>query len=55
MRKIGTDPLLISMQWAKLQSVVDEASARGQHESRPTDQPRSMITNPDQSQAPLAS
>ena len=26
MRKTGTDPLLISMQWAKLQSVVDEAS-----------------------------
>ena len=26
MRTIGTDPLLISMQWAKLQSVVDEAS-----------------------------
>ena len=26
MRKTGADPLLISMQWAKLQSVVDEAS-----------------------------
>ena len=27
MKKTSTDPLLISMQWAKLQSVVDEASA----------------------------
>jgi N-methylhydantoinase B len=27
MRRIGPDPLLLSMQWAKLQSVVDEASA----------------------------
>ena len=34
MRKTGTDPLLISMQWAKLQSVVDEARVTSDRDGR---------------------